>query len=100
MDICPKCGLPKQACMCEEIAKSEQRIQVTTVKRKFGKMMTVISGFERGIDVKKIAKDLKAELGCGGTVKDNAIELQGDHKKKVKPALTRHGFTEESIVID
>lgn len=86
--------------MCEEIAKSEQRIQVTTVKRKFGKMTTLVSGFEKGIDIKKLAKELKAELGCGGTVKDNVVELQGDHKKKVKPALIRQGFAEESIVID
>jgi len=100
MDICPKCGLPSQACMCEEIAKSEQRIQVTSVKRKFGKITTLISGFEKGIDIKKIAKELKAELGCGGTVKDNTIELQGDHKKKVKPLLIQHGFSEESIVSD
>ena len=86
--------------MCEEIAKNEQRIRVTTVKRKFGKIMTLISGFERSIDIKKIAKELKAELGCGGTVKDNTVELQGNHKKKVKPALIRNGFAEDSIVID
>lgn len=97
MDICPKCGLPKQACVCEEIAKSEQRIQLTTVKKKFGKMVTVVSGMEKGIDLKKIAKDLKEELGCGGTVKENTIELQGDHKKKLKPILVRLGFSENSI---
>ena len=100
MDICPKCGLPTQACMCEEIAKSEQRIRVTTVKRKFGKITTLISGFEKGIDIKKLAKELKAELGCGGTVKDNIVELQGNHKKKVKAALVRHGFAEDSIITE
>jgi translation initiation factor 1 len=42
MDICPKCGLPKQACVCEEIAKSEQKIKVEGVKKKFGKIATVI----------------------------------------------------------
>lgn len=97
MDICPKCGLPKQACVCEEIAKSEQRIQLTTTKKKFGKVVTLVSGIEKGIDIKKIAKDLKAELGCGGTVKDNVIELQGDHIRKIKPILIRLGFSESSI---
>ena len=96
MDICPKCGLPKQACVCEEIAKSEQRIQIKTVKRKFGKLTTVISGIE-GMDLKKIAKQLKEELGCGGTVKENEIELQGDHLKKIKPILIEIGFSESSI---
>ncbi|MFA6023214.1 MAG: stress response translation initiation inhibitor YciH [Candidatus Pacearchaeota archaeon] len=99
MDICPKCGLPKQACVCEEIAKSEQRIQVSVVKKKFGKMATLVSGIEKGIDIKKIAKELKAELGCGGTIQDgDIIELQGDHRRKIKPALIRLGFSESSII--
>lgn len=98
MDICPKCGLPKQACVCEEIAKSEQRIQVSMVKRKFGKMTTIISGLEKGMDIKKIARELKEELGCGGTVKDNVIELQGDHRRKIKPILVEMGFNEDSII--
>lgn len=97
MDICPKCGLPKQACVCEEIAKNEQRIQITTVKKKFGKLATLVSGIEKGIDIKKVAKELKEELGCGGTVKDNVIELQGDHTRKIKPILVRIGFSESSI---
>ena len=78
MDICPKCGLPLQACVCEEIAKTEQRIQVRTEKKKFGKLATLFSGFQ-GVDLKTVARGLKQELACGGTVKDNVIELQGDH---------------------
>jgi len=97
MDICPKCGLPIQACVCENIAKSEQRIHVTTVKRKFGKITTVVSGFDKSIDIKKIAKELKAELGCGGTIKNDAIELQGDHTRKIKSLLVEQGFSEDSI---
>ena len=30
MDICPKCGLPLQACVCKEIAKTEQKIKIVT----------------------------------------------------------------------
>ena len=92
--------MPLQTCVCEDIAKSEQRIHVKTVKKKFGKMSTLISGFDKGIDIKKIAKELKAELGCGGTVKDRQIELQGDHRKKIKPALIELGFNESSILSD
>ena len=99
MDIFPKCGLPKQACVCEEIAKSEQRIQVTTIKKKFGKIVTLVSGIEKGIDIKKIARELKEQLGCGGTIKDNVIELQGDHRRKIKPILVSLGFSENTIII-
>ena len=83
--------------MCEQIVKSSQRIQVTKDKKKFGKPVTIISGFDNGIDVKKIAKSLKNELACGGTFKDNVVELQGDHMSKVKPLLIKLGFDEESI---
>ena len=73
-EICRKCGLPLQACVCEQIVKSSQKIQVTTDKKKYGKTVTIVSGFEKGIDVKKIAKDLKNRLACGGTYKDGIIE--------------------------
>ncbi len=97
MEICPKCGLPEQACVCEQIVKSSQKIQVTTDKKRYGKIVTVVTGFDSGIDAKKIAKQLKNELACGGTYKDGAIELQGDHRKKIKELLIKIGFDEESI---
>ncbi len=98
MDICPKCGLPLQACVCEEIAKTEQRIRVRTEKKKFGKLVTLVSGFQ-GVDLKTIAKGLKQELACGGTVKENAVELQGDHSKNAKRALAKLGFPEDTVEI-
>ena len=97
MEICPKCGLPKQACVCEQIVKSSQKIKVTTDKKRYGKIVTVVTGFGSGIDVKKTAKDLKNSLACGGTYKDDSIELQGDHTKKVKELLVDLGFDEDSI---
>ncbi|MBI3623806.1 translation initiation factor [Candidatus Pacearchaeota archaeon] len=97
MEICPKCGLPKQACVCEQIVKSSQRIKVTTEKKRYGKIVTMVTGFDSGIDVKKIAKALKNELACGGTYKNGAIELQGDHSKKIKGLLVEMGFDEESV---
>ena len=96
MDICPKCGLPLQACVCEEIAKTEQRIQISTEKKKFGKVITVLTGF-LDLDLWLIAKGLKQELACGGTVKGSTIELQGDHTRNAKKALVKLGFTEDSI---
>jgi translation initiation factor 1 len=97
MEICPKCGLPKQACVCEQIVKSSQRIKITTDKKRYGKIVTVVTGFESGINVKKIAKALKNELACGGTYKDDIIELQGNHTKKIKSLLVNLGFEESSI---
>lgn len=89
--------MPKQACVCEQIVKSSQRIKISTDQKRYRKIVTVITGFEKEIDVKKIAKALKNELACGGTYKNNTIELQGDHRKKIKAALVKLGFDEGSI---
>jgi len=97
MEICPKCGLPKQACVCEQIVKSSQKIKVTTDRKRYGKIVTIITGFESGINIKQITKDLKNRLACGGTYKGDAIEIQGNHKKKIKEMLVKLGFDEDSI---
>lgn len=97
MEICPKCGLPKQACVCDQIVKSSQRIKVSLDKKRYGKIVTLVSGFDSGIDAKEIAKELKNKLACGGTYKDGIIELQGNHSKKIKELLVKLGFDAESI---
>jgi len=97
VDICPKCGLPIPACVCGEIAKTSQQIEVKTEKRRFGKVSTMVSGFDDGIDIKDLAKKLKSKRACGGTVKNKVIELQGNHKGHLKPILVSMGFTEDQI---
>ncbi len=97
-EICPRCGLPKPICVCESIAKESQRIRVFLENKKFGKTSTIVEGLnQKEIDIKEIAKKLKSELACGGTIKDGKIELQGDHKIKVKRQLIAMGFAQETI---
>ena len=97
MEICPKCGLPQQACVCEQMVKSLQNITIATDKKRYGKIVTLVSGFDSGVNIKKIAKILKNGLACGGTSKNNIIEIQGDNHKKVKEILVKHGFEKETI---
>ena len=97
-EICSKCGLPKDLCVCQTIAKESQRIKVKTEKRKFGKLITVVYGINnKEIDLKDLAKKLKSKFACGGTVKGETIELQGEHAEKTKEELIRLGFSGESI---
>ncbi|MEE8168015.1 MAG: stress response translation initiation inhibitor YciH [Candidatus Hydrothermarchaeales archaeon] len=98
MAVCEVCGLPKELCVCEDIAKEAQKIKVFTTKRTFGKLMTVVEGIDdRDIGLKDLVKTLKTECACGGTLKDRRIELQGDHKEKVRKMLLRIGFSEDRI---
>ncbi len=97
-EICSKCGLPKELCVCETIAKEDQKIRVYLIAKKFRKNYTIIEGInEKDIDMKSLAKKLKTTLACGGTIKDGKIELQGDHKQKVKDLLVQSGFAKETI---
>lgn len=97
MDICPTCGLPTQACVCADLAKTKQHIEVKIEKRRFGKISTLVSGFDDGVDIKATAKALKEKRACGGTVKNNVIELQGNHKGFIKPILVKLGFNPDTI---
>lgn len=90
-------GLPNESDVFEEIAKSEQQIKVSLLTRRYGKKMTLVGGFDKHVDVKALGKRLKAELACGGTVKNSVIELQGDHRNKVKAVLVKMGFSEDTI---
>ena len=98
--VCQKCGLPKDLCVCETIAKESQKIRIRTVKRRYGKVSTIIEGIDqKDIDLKDLTKKLKSELACGGTKKESIIELQGDHRQKAKSILIRSGFSEEQIEV-
>ncbi len=82
------------------MVKEEAKIKVRTERRRYGKKMTVVKGIEKKADPKSITKMLKSKLACGGTFKDGRIELQGDHKQKVKTLLVKAGFKEEQIEVD
>jgi translation initiation factor 1 len=94
--VCPTCGLPKEVCICEEIAKEQQRIRVYCDRRRYGKVVTVVEGIQSdSININELASKLKAKCAAGGTVKEKRIELQGEHRKKVQESLEALGFTVE-----
>ena len=99
-EICPKCGLVKELCVCQTIARESQKITIKTENKKFNKPYTVIEGIDnKEIDMKELAKKLKSTLACGGTIKDGKIELQGDHKQKARGILVEAGFLADTIIV-
>ena len=99
-EICSVCGLVKDLCVCETIAKESQKIFVYIERKKFNKNYTIVEGIdEKEIDLKDLAKKLKSELACGGTIKNGKVELQGEHKIKAKKILIGYGFNPGSVEI-
>ncbi len=96
-EICTTCGLPKNICVCTEISKGSQKIKIKVVRTHFKKFLTTVSGLDDKVILKELGKTLKTKLACGGTIKENEIVLQGDHRDKVKKILLTEGFKEELI---
>ena len=59
-----------------------------------GKTVTVADGFVGIAQAEKeqLAKKIRSACGCGGTVKDGAIEIQGDQRETVARILAEAGF--------
>ncbi|MGQ9461411.1 MAG: translation initiation factor [Candidatus Bathyarchaeaceae archaeon] len=99
-EICSKCGLPMDICVCEEISKEQQRIRVRLETRKWGRAVTIIDGINnKDSDLGRLAQKLKAHCACGGTAKNNEILLQGDHREKVRSYLIQLGYPEENVEV-
>ena len=105
-EVCTQCGLPKELCVCETIAKESQTIRVYIIKKKFGKKYTVIEGLQdKQINLKELTKKLKTTFACGGSGKEGHIELQGDYinthrdNVKFKGVLVGLGFDPTTIEI-
>lgn len=96
-EICNSCGLPKNLCVCVEIAKESEKIKIRTMSKRFGKIVTIVSGIRDKEGIKELVKVLKHKLACGGTIKGDEIELQGNHRKRIKEILLKEGYKEEQI---
>lgn len=92
---CPKCGEKLQDCSCQNLDKigdGQVRIERQTKGRK-GKGVSLISGLPLAEkDLKALAKELKQRCGCGGTVKNNIIEIQSDQRDLLISELQKRGY--------
>lgn len=76
-------------------AKNRGRVDIRrTTAGRGGKTVTLVSGFVGiGLPEKEsLAKKMRNACGCGGTVKDGNIEIQGDQRDKIAAILAEAGF--------
>jgi translation initiation factor 1 len=91
--------MSEELCVCDSMARSEQKIEVSIDSRSYNKEMTIVDGLGDDVDQGELASTLKSKLACGGTAKDGHIELQGDHTYRIEDVLVEEGFDRASIEV-
>lgn len=71
----------------------QKLIVLLDIKQRAGKSVTLVRNFI-GLqdDMEKLGKSLKAFCGCGGSVKDGEIIVQGDNREKISGWLLKQGY--------
>lgn len=100
---CPACRLALAQCACGARAKATPAgdgvVRVSRQsKGRGGKTVTVVKGLALdALALAALGKQLRAACGCGGTVKDGAIEVQGDHCDVVMATLAACGHSPKRV---
>ena len=95
--LCSGCDQPVDQCRCglpSSAQRGDGKVRVgRESKGRKGKGVTVITGLPLDpIALAALAKELKAQCGAGGTVRDGAIEIQGEHRDRLVLALQSRGY--------
>lgn len=94
---CPRCRKHLAKCRCAvqvaaNVAPAGDGVVRVRREVRNGKPVTVVLGLPlRAEQLTALAAKLKASCGSGGTAKDGAIELQGDHRERVVELLQKAG---------
>jgi translation initiation factor 1 len=85
---------PPEKGLSSDLRTSQQKVIVRLDRKgRGGKSVTVIEGLQLPQQKKEaLLKQLKADIGTGGTVKDRTLEIQGDHCKTIMATLDKLGY--------
>lgn len=78
----------------QELPPNQQNLRVQASRKgRKGKTVTIISGFQQQSEsLAELLKKLKTQCGAGGAVKENTIEIQGEHTQKLLEILSNLGY--------
>ena len=103
--ICPECSKPVSSCSCKK--KKDNKIKkparnypddgiiriMRETKGHKGKTVTVIGNTPfKNRDLKEFAKKLKILCGTGGSIKNDEIFIQGDHRQVILSEIIKQGY--------
>ena len=97
--VCPGCGWPADNCRCSTRSREEPvparvvaKLRVEKAGRG-GKAVTVVYDLPRNaVFLRDLARELKQACGSGGTIQDDAVEIQGDLRDRIRDLLVKKGF--------
>jgi translation initiation factor 1 len=94
---CPVCRQAVAQCQCQIArprAKGDGVVRVSReTKGRAGKGVTLVKGLDLDDSaLQALGKQLRVACGCGGTVKDGVIEVQGEQCERIIELLKVKGF--------
>ncbi|HTI51282.1 MAG TPA: translation initiation factor [Planctomycetaceae bacterium] len=98
--LCDRCEKPETECRCPPLAAvkqvmppGKQTARLAVEKRKKGKLVTAIRGLSaEENDLPALLTKLKTACGAGGTLDGEALEIQGDHRDRLRTLLAEIGY--------
>ena len=96
-DVAPetiKTGPPKPSKLGRVVLRRE-------TAHRGGKVVTIVYDFAPNIGaayIESLGKKLKTSCGCGGTVKEREIEIQGEQISKLRVLLEQEGFRVAGVI--
>ena len=96
--ICPGCRRPLAQCACGKRARPDASAPAAVrvgrqIQGRAGKAVTVVAGLPLApAELAALARELKQQCGSGGTVRGDAIEIQGEHRDRIVAELVRRGI--------
>jgi translation initiation factor 1 len=96
--ICPGCGWPANDCKCS--SQREEKVPARPVAKlrleksgRGGKIVTVVDGLPRNSAfLKELCTELKKACGTGGTTFETGVEIQGDHRARIRDVLLKKNY--------